>query len=192
MRTNTTGDLGERGFSLIEVLVVLGITGVMAAMTMMIAPAFARSARPDAGTTQVLGILRSARALAVTERRDVELRFVGLDRIEIARVEVPGPATTVVSTMQLENRVQFAVQPGVPNTPDGFLPFGGSGVAFPASATRLVFTSEGSFVNQAGDPINGSIFLSIAGDKNSARAVTILGTTALMQAWRWDGAKWTE
>jgi prepilin-type N-terminal cleavage/methylation domain-containing protein len=191
MRTITSRQRGEHGFSLIELLVVLGITGVVAAMTMMISPAFARSARPDAATTQVVNTLRSARALAISQRRDVEVRFLGTDRVETARIEVPGGARTILRTIQLENRVQFQVQNGVPNTPDGFLPFG-VGVAFPASATRLLFTSEGSFVNQAGDPINGSIFLSVTGDGNSARAITILGTTALIRSWRWDGSKWTE
>ena len=191
MRTIKLRRLGERGFTLIEMLVVLGITGVMMGITIMVSPALRPSAAPDAGTAQVLEILRSTRALAISQRRDVELRFIGTDTIETARLEVPGPAKTVVLTTRLENRVQFLVQAGVPNTPDAFQPFGAA-VAFPVSATQLVFTSQGSFVSQAGDPINGSIFLSVAGDTNSARAVTILGTTALVRAWRWDGAQWTE
>lgn len=191
MRTNRTGRLNERGFTLVEMLVVLGITGVVMGMTIMVSPALRPAAAPDAGTAQVLEILRSARALAISQRRDVELRFVGTDTIEMARLEMPGPAKTVVLTTRLENRVQFLVQAGVPNTPDAFMPFGAA-VAFPATATQLVFTSQGSFVNQAGDPVNGSIFLSVSGDTNSARAVTILGTTALVRAWRWDGSKWAE
>jgi hypothetical protein len=55
-----------------------------------------------------------------------------------------------------------------------------------------MFTSEGTFVDANGDVLNGTLFLSIAGEKNSARAITVFGTTGLLRVWRWDGQKWTE
>ena len=38
-----------------------------------------------------------------------------------------------------------------------------------------------------GDLLNGTLFLGIPGSRNSARAITVFGMTALMRAWRWDG-----
>ena len=104
-------------------------------------------------------------------------------------VEIPSGATTVVRTVALENRMQFLLQSGVPDTPDLF--GNATAVAFGPSATRM-FTSEGTFVDGSGDVLNGTVFLSIPGDPNSARAITVFGTTALLRVWRWDGRRWTE
>lgn len=87
--------------------------------------------------------------------------------------------------------MQFRLEPDVPDTPDGFGAGMGSAVAFGPSPTRM-FTSEGTFVNQQGDALNGTLFLSISGDKLSPRAITIFGATALLRAWRWNGREWVE
>ena len=63
--------------------------------------------------------------------------------------------------------------------------------AFGVSPSRM-FTSEGSFVNQQGDFLNGTLFLAIPGDPLSARAITIFGPTALIRSWRWNGREWVE
>ena len=150
---------------------------------------YARYARAEAGVSQALDILRSARELAVSQRRNVEVRFIGTDAIQTARVEVPDGTTTVVRTIQLENRMQFLLQSGIPDTPDLF--GRSAAVAFGASPTRM-FTSEGTFVDSNGDVLNGTLFMSVPGDKNSARAITIFGTTAVLHAWRWNGSRWTD
>ncbi len=55
-----------------------------------------------------------------------------------------------------------------------------------------MFTSEGTFVDQDGDALNGTMFLSIPSEPHSARAITIFGPTALIRAWRWNGRDWVE
>jgi hypothetical protein len=47
-------------------------------------------------------------------------------------------------------------------------------------------------VDANGDVMNGTLFLAIPNDRNSARAITVFGTTGMMRAWRWDGSKWVE
>jgi hypothetical protein len=84
--------------------------------------------------------------------------------------------------------VQYALVAGVPDTPDAFgrnaaVDFGG--------APTLVFTSEGMLVDAAGNPINGTVFLSINGGARSVRAITVLGATGRVRAYRWNGAQWT-
>ena len=59
----------ESGFSLLEVLVVVGILGTLAGMAMMVSPAFSQHARAEAGISQVLDVMRSAREVAVSQRR---------------------------------------------------------------------------------------------------------------------------
>jgi Tfp pilus assembly protein FimT len=188
----------ETGLTLLEVLVTVGIMGALAAMAIMISPSFSRHAKSEAGIAQALETLRQARETAISQRRNVRLVFVGLNAIQIVREDIGTggvlTGTTVLRTMELENNMQFRVEAGVPNTPDGFSLAGATAsgaIAFTATPTRF-FTSEGTFVNQQGDFLNGTLFLSIPGDPTSPRAITVFGPTALIRAWRWDGRKWVE
>jgi len=63
--------------------------------------------------------------------------------------------------------------------------------AFGPSPNRA-FTTEGTFVDGAGDVLNGTLFLGEPGDQHSARAVTIFGPTGLLRVWRWNGRQWIE
>ena len=94
----------------------------------------------------------------------------------------------MLETVTLEGRLSSSCLPAratrrtASATPPGpCLDFGG--------ATALLFTSEGTFVDQTGDPLNGTVFLSDPQRPNSLRAVTIFGPTALVRAWRWNGAR---
>jgi prepilin-type N-terminal cleavage/methylation domain-containing protein len=183
----------EAGFSLLEIMVVVGIMGVLAAMAIMVSPSYTEHARAEAGIAQVMDALRLARETAISQRRNVEVRFIGLTAIQTAREDIGAngvvTGTTVLRTVEFESNMKFLQQPGVPDTPDLF--GNGAAVAFGPSPTR-VFTSEGTFVNQQGDPLNGTVFLSIPGKPLSARAITIFGPTALLRAWRWNGREWVE
>ena len=183
----------ESGFSLLEVLVVVGILGTLAGMAMMVSPAFSQHARAEAGISQVLDVMRSAREVAVSQRRNVEVVFIGLNAIRTRRIDIDAngnqTGTTTLRTVELENRVEFRLEPGVPDTPDGF----GNATALDFDTVGpWMFTSEGTFVNNTGDPINGTVFMSISSQANSARAISVLGTTALIRPWRWNGREWQE
>jgi prepilin-type N-terminal cleavage/methylation domain-containing protein len=183
----------ESGFTMLEVLVVVGILGTLAAMAMMVLPAFSQNARAEAGISQVLDVMRSAREVAVSQRRNVEVVFIGLNAIRTRRIDIDAngnqTGTTTLRTVELENRVQFRLEPGVPDTPDGF---GNASALDFDTAGPWMFTSEGTFVNNTGDPINGTVFMSIESQVNSARAISVLGTTALIRPWRWNGREWQE
>ena len=97
--------------------------------------------------------------------------------------------TTVISDTYLESGQKFVQVTGVPDTPDAF---GGTPPIAFGSATAMMFTSEGTFVNSVGDPLNGTVFIGVPGQPTSARAITMLGTTALVHPWRWDGKRWVD
>jgi prepilin-type N-terminal cleavage/methylation domain-containing protein len=183
----------ESGFSLLEVLVVVGILGTLAGMAMMVSPAYSAHARAEAGISQVLDVMRSAREVAVSQRRNVEIVFIGLNAISTRRIDIDASGnqtgTTTLRTVELENRVQFRLEPGVPDTPNAF---GRASALDFDTAGPWMFTSEGTFVNNTGDPINGTVFMSIPNEANSARAITVIGTTALIQPWHWNGREWVE
>ena len=183
----------QRGFSIIELLFVIAILGTVAAMAMMVSPAYSQHARAEGGVAQVIDVMRLARELAISQRRNVEIRFIGLNAVQTRRIDIGEngvqTGTTILRTVELENGVRFRLEPGVPDTPDLF------GMA---SATDFdlvapwMFTSEGTFIGGSGDVTNGTVFLSIPGQPNSVRAVTVMGTTAVVRAWRWNGRAWVE
>ena len=188
----------EAGFTLLELLVVVGLMGVVAAMAMMVSPALTQTKRSDSGMEQALDAIRSAREVAISQRRNVRLSFVGITAFQTLREDIDSTGTvtgtTILRTVQLENRMQIRLDPDVlVNTPDRF-----PTAARPATATAFSgptpvrFTSEGTFVDANGDVTNGTITLSIPGMKNSARAVTVMGATALVRSWRWNGSAWVE
>jgi hypothetical protein len=107
--------------------------------------------------------------------------------VQISREEVPGPATTVLSTMLFENNAQFSLVPGIPDTPDAF---GNSSAVYFGAATQIRFGTDGTLIDQSGNVLNGTVFVSIPNQARSFRAVTVLGATGRVRAYRWDGANW--
>ena len=181
------------GFSLIEMLTVVAVAGVIMATAVAVMPNLINQSKSDGGVAQVLNTLRLARERAIGERRNIEVRFIGNNEIQVVRDEIGAggvaAGTTTVSDVIIENQI-FTQFTGLGDTPDHF---GSSGpVAFGASPSHM-FTSEGTFIDSTGDVLNGTIFLGApTGDKMTARAITILGSTALLHTWKWNGSAWIE
>src|SRR3984893_9968100 len=124
----------ETGFSLLEVVVVLGIILVVFGTALLnLGPAL-NPAKSNTGMELVLGELRRAHERAVDERRIYRVTFVAPQTIQVDVGQVPNIAATVSGTtpaftqaqgpLILPPGVQFAAVPGIPNTtqttPDGF------------------------------------------------------------------------
>jgi prepilin-type N-terminal cleavage/methylation domain-containing protein len=179
----------SKGFTLVEMLMVLGILGVVFAMAVGMTPSIVNNARSDSATVSALNAVELARNRAVGERRDFQVIFTAPNSIKIVRIEVPGPATTTVLNTFLDNGQQFVKFTGMPDTPDNF--GNASAIAFGVTPT-IEFTSDGSLLDSSGDPVNGTIFFGDPTRVTSARALTIFGTTGLIKAWKWDGSQWTQ
>ena len=193
-RTTTGGLRGEAGFTLLELMITVGILGALAVMAVMVSPNFTNMAKADAGTEQVLDLFRSARELAVSQRRNVEVRFIGTTGLQTVRRDIGAggvqTGTTTLRTIELENKMQLRKDPAVTvDTPDAF--GNATATSFGPTGSRM-FTSEGTFVDANGDVLNGTVLISNPAIENSQRAITVMGATALIRAWRWDGKKWVE
>ena len=89
--------------------------------------------------------------------------------------------------MYLEGGLTYRVEPSVPDTPEGFGK--ASGVYF-GTAISIMFSPDGTLVNQSGVPVNGTVFLSLPNAPRSVRAITVLGSTGRVRGYRWSGHSW--
>ncbi len=182
---------GQRGFSLPEMLVVMAVVAILSGVAVGVTPTIIASVRGESGMRQVAKLLTNARETAITRRRNVEVRFQPPSTLQTAEVDVPGPGTTVLDTVPFEGGVEYYLTPSLPNPPGS----AGNGAAIfinSAAPNPVMFTTEGSFVDANGDPVNVSLFFAVNQEPGTATALTISGVTAVVRAWRWDGAHWVE
>ena len=175
------------GFTLVEMLMTLAVLGVVCAVAVGMTASLVNSTKADSAVVSTMTAIELARDRAIGERRDFRLVFTAPNVIQILRIEVPGPATTVVMNTVLDNGLTYMKFTGIPDTPDAF---GGSGaIAFGVTPT-IEFTSDGSLLDSSGDPVNGTVFFGDPARASSARALTIFGATGLVHGWKWDGIRW--
>lgn len=190
----------EAGFSLIEILFTVGIMGVVTAMAVVQIGGARPSALGDGAMRVVMSQMNTARELAITQRRNMRVSFTLGNRVQIIREEI-GAAPTVISSVVLEGGLQFVTATNLPDTPDKFCGASISPVSFPSATgtpPEVKFKPDGSFVNQDGDILNGTVFITMpnqiytpnASTRNllSARAVTVLGSTGRVRGYRYDGS----
>ena len=182
---------GEAGYSLVEMMFVMGVMGVLAGMAVLQIGASRPGALGDGAMRVVLSQMNTARELAISQRRNMRLVFDNGSRVQVIREEVPGPTLTTISTVILEGSLQFVLVSGVPDTPDAF--GNSAATSFPTATgnpPEVKFTPNGTLVNQDGLTLNGSVFVALPNQGLSARAVTVLGSTGRVRGYRWDGRNW--
>jgi len=137
---------------------------------------------------QTVAQLRRGRELAVAQRRQIELRFTSNNQIDLLRIEEPGHTRTVLDTASFDGHCEFMKFDSIADdTPDGF---GNTSAVSFGGASTLIFTTEGTLVNESGDPVSGTLFLGIAQHPEAARAVTLLGATGRIKSYRWARNRW--
>jgi len=176
------------GVSLVELVIVLGIMGVIGSMAGLSIIEARPTLQADGAMRGVLSQLRTARELAISERRYMRVDFIDTSATRILREEVPGPTTTTLSTVGLESGAVFSRVTGLPDTPDAF---GVASAVDFGTVTTIKFSPDGTLVNQDGSVVNGTVFVALPGAARSARAVTVLGSTGRIRGYRWDGRAWT-
>lgn len=178
----------EAGFSLAEIFVVCAIFATMSAMTIMVTAAMIQPSKAESAAATVRGFLQTAREHAISHRRLVRISFPENNKIISQEVQLDGTLKDLTSLI-LENRMQWVKFDGIVDTPDHF---GGADAVYFTGTAPVQFTSDGMFVDTNGDPTTGTVSIGVPHDTKSISAVTILGTTALVRQWRWDGVQWVE
>jgi prepilin-type N-terminal cleavage/methylation domain-containing protein len=186
----------QRGFSMIELLVVVGIILIISATAMyQIGPALAEAKKEEAFAI-AMQQMRIAHERAIDERRIYRLSLVAPSTFNLDLVNVD-PVTRVqtfvfLNTMDLPQGYQFVVVPGIPTapaqTPDNF---GIGAVAIDLSVnngggglTQLFFMPDGRALDNVGRLNNGVFYIAKPGVLMTSRAVSIFGAAGRIKGWR--------
>jgi hypothetical protein len=174
---------------------VVAVLGTLLGTAALFSPDLLRVTTADSGLQQVVDVLRRAREQAIAERRNIEVRFLGPNTIQLVRRDVDGfveTGTTVLETVTLEGDVRFGTVTGAQDLAgaDDLVPGLGTNGINTGTTGAPLFTSEGTLVDQAGDPLNVEVFVARGDDPLSSRVATIFGPTALVRGYAWDGRAW--
>jgi prepilin-type N-terminal cleavage/methylation domain-containing protein len=176
----------ERGFSFLEIIVVVAVMSIMFGLASGITMTSVNAAKADSSTSAVMNIIELARNQATSQRRDFQLIFTAPNQIQLFRLDLP-TGTTLIANRFLENGQQFTRFTPTGDTPDIF---GHTGAIAFGSTPTIRFTTDGTLIDSSGDVLNGTLFLGVPNDIGSARAVTIFGATGLIRSWKWNGTVW--
>lgn len=183
----------DRGFSLLEMMVVVGITLTALAVNFMFLQPGLKAARANAAASEVFMLMRRYRQQAVDERKRYIVTFTAPNTIQVSRWDVAlpvSPAPVVITTQQLPQDTQFQIVAGVPtaNTPDNF---GVGGVAIDfgqniglGGLNYVMFMPDGSAQDTLGNLNNGVVYTARTGDLYSSRAITVFGATGRLRGWQ--------
>ena len=189
-------DRNRSGYSLVEILILLACIGVISGFVFIQAQNVLPIFKSNSAMDQVIQQMRVARNTAITDRRVVIVNIsAATGMMQLQQVPPNGGPPVTLSTVPLTGS-QFCLTPGVPDTPMGFgnaQPVNFVNASNPGAGVAVTeFLSDGSFGSAVGVPVNGTIFTCIPGNRLSARAVTILGTTGRVRPYHWDGTAWQE
>jgi prepilin-type N-terminal cleavage/methylation domain-containing protein len=180
-----------RGFSLIEMMIVVTIILIVSGIALMAMQPALRSSRVSNGYNITLAAIRQTRDYAVAQRQQFSATF--------SNAAVPNTITitragngTVVATYQLPTDVAFTVVNGIPTAanavPDGF-GAGANAIDFDqgivgGAQNVIYFMPDGTAQDVAGNLNNGVIYIARAGELYSSHAITVWGATGRLRGWR--------
>jgi Tfp pilus assembly protein FimT len=182
----------EEGSSLVDLLVSVGIIIIVFGMAFEGYQNALPSMRADGAMELLEAQLRQAREVSIDQRRYVTVTFQGTSEFVATVVGINGGANTQLYDYFLSNHMKYVLFSGIGDTPDKYgnsaaVNYNCTGSTLPCTIT---FNSDGSVQDGQSGSSNGSIFIGIAGQTTTARALTILSATGKIKTWRYTGIAW--
>ncbi len=195
----------SRGFSLLELLIVLGIIFVITSSSIIIFQAVQNATAVNSANSMVLREIQVARQLAVDQRCVAHLSFNANGTLPetagqgtmLIQLTKAGVTTSYEAPQILPIGVQFTTFAGMPvttSTPSGIPPdsFGTGanaidfGTDFGGGKTDIYFQPNGTALDAAsgGQINNGVVYFGRPGVPSTARAVSLMGATGRVKGWR--------
>jgi prepilin-type N-terminal cleavage/methylation domain-containing protein len=220
IKNKMTGDavrkLGsrDRGFSVVELLVVTTIGLILSAVAVMNIAPLMKQSNAKSAQEMVLGEMRNAHERAINERRIYRFTFVPPSTIQLEvgtpnnlRARITGAQATfgpAQPPLTLPNGYRFVALAGIPTTaakvPDGF----GSGanpvdfdIDYGGGQTQIYFQPDGRALDAQNRLNNGVVYMADPSDLLTSQAVSLYGSTGRSKGWSIvknpDGSvRWTQ
>ncbi len=186
----------EKGFTLLESLLVVAVIGVMTAIAIMGSTGPMQTYTANAAMDVVSSQLRIARQISISQRRYVKVTLnSAANTISYQTYSLGLVPEGLLTTVPLPPRTAFMLETGIPDTP---MLYGNSsailiGGVSGGPPSGMYFTPTGSFSDGTFyNPVNGTIFIGAPNQPGSARAVTILGSTGRIRPYVWSSSHWAE
>jgi prepilin-type N-terminal cleavage/methylation domain-containing protein len=201
--------VGVSGFSMTELLVVLGVIGVMSVISVPYILSYKKAYKSEDQALKVIDMMREAGQLALNRRRTIRFEIDYTENRALIIDENGTNPDTRIKSLPLEatKDVRMDIIPATitkPNPPNyndavaatdtrGHLNGATSVSGHSVWAAR--FRSDGSVVNTLDVPINANLYLwtpitpgsSTPRAKTEVRAITIFGGSGAIRYWKHNG-----
>lgn len=201
----------SRGFSIVELLVVLALVGILSVASLFYFLGHRRLYRPDEQALRIVDALQEARQRSLTQRETIRVEIDLTDRL-VRLIDENSP-TTAEDDQVIRSSVLFPASevrtgvrpPDIGTSPEESMPVPFADFRpsiYPMSATHTVctlrFLRNGTVVNQGADAIGtnataigATVFLwtpkqHAENESEIARAITIIGATGAIRSWEYD------
>jgi len=201
----------SRGFSMIELLIVLTVVTVLLGISMIYLSSSQRLYRPDEQALKIIDIFQEARQRSLTQRETIRVEIDLTDnQIRLIDENQPTSANDDVEIRKLTLSPQTEVKidsrpPDITTSPAEIMPVPAAQFRpsiYPPSATHNVctfrFLRNGTVVNEGTDAVGSNatttgltLFIwspkpNSPNESEIARAITVIGASGSVRFWEYD------